>query len=106
MIIPQKRDKKPKYSIILETKKGLNFFYLCFLTKGAPLIVEDTAVLRSLAFSRIKLCRIGGMLSYVLLSASILAFTCTIDFGNGGNPFISYSQYVSSVWKLGNSKTL
>lgn len=82
------------------------FFYLYFLTKGGPLIVEDTPVRRSLAFSWIKLCWIGGMLPYVLLVASILGFTCTSDFGGGGSPFISYRQYISSVWKLRDGKIM
>lgn len=49
--------------------------YLFFHIKGAPLMVEDAAVLVRLVFSRIKLRRRTGLLSNFLLVVSILAFT-------------------------------
>lgn len=60
-------------------------------------MVEDTAVLRSLVLSRMKFGGICGMLLHRLLVVSVLAFTFANDLGDGGNPFILYNQYISSV---------
>lgn len=73
--------------------------YLFFNIKGAPLMVEDTPVLMSLAFSQIKLRRRTGLLWSLLLVVLILAFTFIGGMVTGGNPLISYSQYMSGVWK-------
>lgn len=73
--------------------------YLFFNIKGAPLMVEDTPVLMSLAFSQIKLRRRTGLLWSLLSVVLILAFTFIGGMVTGGNPLISYSQYMSGVWK-------